>query len=320
MAENTTYLKEMLEVPMVDGHSEDVCGQDDNFYAFGFWTDFCGLSDEELKKAAIANAAGSSECCGGGGGGGDSSAVTDNTVTLTLEKVDDGFELKASAKYSTDTDVTITAPIIIHYPDGTTGSSEVTLDLPSGSKTGKTIIEVETGSGIKVLDDITVEPEESEKYRFIIDNQTDVEINSIIYGTVLFNDMEEYGIDCLTESLVNSFGEVMLTKKETDISSTRDAEVDPAYRGQSSIARNHAYDFLFLLDSDVFPEDLIIQDMTTLDSAVIDLGESLGIIGHAGENYSVYRLSNPDGWSVVVAPGEPEEGYEWKYKIIYKKK
>ena len=50
MADNVSYLDEMLEVPIIDGQSEDVCGQDDRYYAFGMWTDFCGLSEKSSHR------------------------------------------------------------------------------------------------------------------------------------------------------------------------------------------------------------------------------------------------------------------------------
>ena len=111
MAENVSYLDGMLEVPFINGQSEDVCGQDDRFYAFGLWTDFCGLSDEEMKKAAIANAAGSSECCGGGGGedtGSTGSSKTENIIVITSEKTSRGYNIVATAGKAVDTEVTLT--------------------------------------------------------------------------------------------------------------------------------------------------------------------------------------------------------------------
>ena len=52
----TKVLKGMLEVPMVDGQSEDICGNDDRIYVFGRWVDFCGTPISELQKY--------NACCG----------------------------------------------------------------------------------------------------------------------------------------------------------------------------------------------------------------------------------------------------------------
>ena len=43
------YLPGMLEVPIIDGQSEDICGRDDRYYHFGMWTDFCDISINQLK-------------------------------------------------------------------------------------------------------------------------------------------------------------------------------------------------------------------------------------------------------------------------------
>ena len=40
----------MLEVPMIEGQSEDICGRDDRYYHFGLWTDFCDISINQLKQ------------------------------------------------------------------------------------------------------------------------------------------------------------------------------------------------------------------------------------------------------------------------------
>ena len=44
------YLPSMLEVPIVEGQSEDICGQDDRFYHFGLWTDYCGISINQMRQ------------------------------------------------------------------------------------------------------------------------------------------------------------------------------------------------------------------------------------------------------------------------------
>ena len=59
------YLPEMLEVPWIEGQSECPCGNDDRYYAFGLWTDYCGMSMKELKKY---NSFCGENCEGGGGG------------------------------------------------------------------------------------------------------------------------------------------------------------------------------------------------------------------------------------------------------------
>lgn len=43
------YLPGMLEVPIIDGQSEDICGRDDRYYHFGIWTDFCDIPINQLK-------------------------------------------------------------------------------------------------------------------------------------------------------------------------------------------------------------------------------------------------------------------------------
>lgn len=61
------YLPGMLEVPWIEGQSECPCGNDDRFYAFGLWTDYCGMSMKELKKY---NSFCGEYCDGGGHGSG----------------------------------------------------------------------------------------------------------------------------------------------------------------------------------------------------------------------------------------------------------
>lgn len=321
MTKNTAYLKEMLEVPFIDGQSEDVCGQDDRYYAFGLWTDFCGLSDEEMKKAAIANAAGSSECCGSGGGGGDTgdtgSTRTENKITITSESSGGNYKIVATAAKAVDVDVTLTIPYVILYSDGTTETKEIEIKIKKGEKTGSKEIVLTEGVLSKVKNDITVEPEESEKFDFTVENKTDFKNNSILCGTILYLDMEEYGLDALSYDVLQEFLDVSLTGKSVEVSASRDAERDPNYRGQASIRREHAYDFLFLIDADLDVDKLVVTDLNGIgEGEIVDLGETIGSVEYDDELYAAYRLSNPTGWSVVVGPGEEPIGYEWKYKIL----
>lgn len=324
MAENIAYLDGMLEVPIIEGQSEDVCGQDDRYYAFGLWTDFCGLSDEEMKKAAIANAAGSSECCGGGGGGGEDTgstgtSKTENIIKITNEGESGNYTIIATAGKAVDVDVTLTIPYIVLKPDGTTEDKETVITIPKGEKTGSVKITPEEGIATKIKNDITVEPEESDKFEFKAENDTDLKNNSILYGTVYYLDMEEYGLDAISYNVLREFGEVQLGKEAVEISSTRDAEVVDNYRGQASIRNEHAYDFIFLIDADLDAKNLIITDLQSLgEGEVVELGNTIGSVDYDGELYAAYRLSNPVGWSVVVSPDEEPIGYEWKYKIAQK--
>ena len=323
MAENVAYLKGMLEVPFIDGQSEDVCNQDDRFYAFGLWTDFCGLSDEEMKKAAIANAAGSSECCGSGGGGGDTGSTgtskTQNIIKITNTGKDGNYTITATAEKAVDTEVIVTIHYIVLKPDGTTETKDATITIPEGEKSASINITPEQGIATKIKNDIELEPEESNKFEFVAENDTDLKNNSILYGTVYYLDMEQYGLDAISFSVISEFGEINLTSGSVEISSTRDAEVVDNYRGQASIRDEHAYDFIFLIDADLNAEDLIITDLQTLgDGEVIDLGDSIGSVEYDGELYTAYRLTNHMGWSVVVSPSEEPIGYEWKYKIAQK--
>ena len=320
MAENVSYLDGMLEVPFINGQSEDVCRQDDRFYAFGLWTDFCGLSDEEMKKAAIANAAGSSECCGGGGGGEDTgstgSSKTENIIVITSEKSGRGYKIIATATKTVDTEVTLTIPYVILHDDGTTEEKTVKVKIENGKKVGSAEVVPTSGELAKVKNDITVEPEESDKFEFSVKNDTDFKSNSILCGTVLYLDMEQYGLDALSYDVLRDFIDSSLTGKSVEVTTSRDAEIDPNYRGQASIRRDHAYDFLFLIDADLDVSKLVVTDLNGIgEGEIVDLGPSIGSLEYDDELYEVFRLTNIDGWSVVVGPGEPAIGYEWKYKI-----
>ena len=321
MAENVSYLDGMLEVPIIEGQSEDVCGQDDRYYAFGLWTDFCGLSEKEMRKAAIANAAGSSECCGsGGGGGGDTGDTgttrTENVITITSKSSGGKYTITATAAKTVDVDVKLTIPYVILHDDGTTETKSVVVTVKKGEKTGSAEIVPSDGVVSKVKNDITVEPEESEKFEFTVKNDTDFKANSILAGTILYLDMEEYGLDILTYDILREFEEVNLTGKSAEVTTAREAEYEPNYRGQSSISRQHAYDFLFLIDADLDVDKLVVTDLNGIgEGEVVDLGETIGSVEYDDELYAAYRLSNPTGWSVVVGPGEEPIGYEWKYKI-----
>lgn len=320
MAENVSYLDGMLEVPFIDGQSEDVCGQDDRFYAFGLWTDFCGFSDEEMKKAAIANAAGSSECCGSGGGGdtGDTGSTrTENIIKITSSTSGNKYTITATATKTVDTDVTLTIHYVILYPDGETEEKQITIKIKNGEKVGTAVITPEEGVVSKVKNDITVEPEESDKFDFTVENDTDFKTNSILAGTISYLDMEEYGLEALTYDILRDFEDVSLTGKSVEVSAHRDAELDPNYRGQTSIIKAHAYDFLFLIDADLDVDKLVVTDLNGIgEGEIVDLGETIGSVEYDDELYAAYRLSNPMGWSVVVGPGEEPIGFDWKYKIL----
>lgn len=321
MSENKSYLEEMLEVPMTSGYSEDVCGQDDNFYAFGLWTDFCGLTVEEMKKSAIANANGSSDCCsGGGGGGGDTgSTKTENVITITSTSYGTGYKITATADENVDTDVTVSMQYVILFDDGITETRNTSIKIKSGSNTGSVTIEPESGNVVKIKNNISVNPNESEKYKYTVKNDTDLKKNSVLYGSVLYVNMERYGIDALSYSVLRNFNEIYLTGGTTNITSERDAEVVDNYRGQPSIRVQHAYDFVLLIDIDLNVDNIVVTDLNSLgEGDEVDFDESIGFIEYDDELYTVYRLSNPTGWSVVVAPGEEAVGYTWKYKIQQK--
>ena len=310
----------MEEVAWIEGQSEDICGYDDRYYAFGLWTDYCGLSNDEMKKAAIANANGSTECCGGGGGsdtGDTGSTKTENVIKITNQEQGQTYIITATATKPVDTDVILTIPYIILYDDGTTETKTTEISLKKGDKTTSIKISLSDGKISKIKNDITVEPEESDKYEFVPENDTDFKTNSILCGTILYLDMEEYGLEILTPDILREFEDVQLTGKSLEVATYREAELDPNYRGQTSIAEAHAYDFLFLIDADIDVNKLVVTDLTGIgEGEVVDLGESIGSVEYDDELYAAYRLSNPDGWSVVVAPGEDPEGYQWKYKIL----
>lgn len=321
MSKTVNRFPPMEEVAWIEGQSEDICGYDDRYYAFGLWTDYCGLSDKEMKKAAIANANGSTECCGGGGGGTDTgdtgSTRTENVIKITSQSQGQTYTITATATKTVDTDVVLTIPYMILYDDGTTETKDVEVTVKKGEKVGTTKVSLSDGRIAKIKNDITVEPEESEKYEFVPENDTDFKVNSILCGTILYLDMEEYGLEILTADILREFEDVQLTGKSVEVATAREAELDPRYKGQASIAEAHAYDFLFLIDSDIDVSKLVVTDLTGIgDGEVVDLGESIGSVEYDDELYAAYRLSNPSGWSVVVAPGEDPEGYQWKYKIL----
>lgn len=312
MANNIPYPKEMLEVPFIDGQSEDICGNDDRYYAFGLWTDFCGMEDEELRKAGAANARGDNPCCEG------EEEPTELEINKISLSISGGNKIVATAEKPVDVDVVLTVTYVVMKSDGTTSEEKIKIRIPENKKAGSVQIHLDDGQIVKISNDIEVNPSESELYEFIAVNDSDIKINSILYGTVHYNSMEETGIAALTPEIINEFGEVFMIGSDIEISKKQDAEVDENYRGQQSIAINHSYDFIFLIDRDIDKNDLIFKDETDIESDVLDLGDSIGTVEYDGEIYNAFRLSNPLGWSVVVADGEPMIGYEWKYKIVEK--
>jgi hypothetical protein len=215
--------------------------------------------------------------------------------------------------------VVITIPYIILNPDGTTESGQTTLTISNGQKTGTVVIPTDENHAVKVKSGVTVEPEETEKYEFTIKNETDPEYNSVMFGTVHYLDMEDYGLDAITYEVLKDFEHISLTTRSVEIDSEREAEEDPRYHGQPSISDEHAYDFIFLIDADLDIKNLTILDMAGVgEGEVVDVGDSIGFVEYDDEVYAVYRLTNHVAWSVVIGPGEEPVGYEWKYKIQQK--
>lgn len=317
MAENVAYLKEMLEVPFEGGHSQDVCGQDDNFYAFGLWTDFCGLSDEEMRKAAIANAAGSSDCCGGGGGGDTGSTRTENKVVITLDLVDGKYVVNATAQKPVDIDITIEVPYIV---DG--GEYSGTLNIYNGSKTGSfTIGETTTRPEIGTM--TYEESGQSDKYDYVYDDETDAPSgkNVLLYGPVKYLDMENQGVGALTGDVLSSLQRIDITTDFKEFSAKKDAEYVEEYTennpDKEELELEHTYDFVFLLDETIASNEVDILDISGPRENPVSLGNSIGSVERDGITFNVYRLTNLDGWGVIIGPGEDPEGsgYEWKYKV-----
>ena len=210
----------------------------------------------------------------------------------------------------------LTLQYIILGDDGSTETKTTTIKIKNGKKSGSVTIEPETGIVAKIKNNISVEPETSEKYEFVVKNETDFKNNSILYGTVLYIDMERYGLDAISYSVLRSFDEVYLTGSTVEITSEMEAEVVDNYRGQPSIREQHAYDFILLVDADVEEENIVVTNINGIgEGEEVDLGETIGSIEYEDELYAAYRLSNPVGWSVVVGPDEEPIGYTWKYKI-----
>lgn len=313
MAENVAYLKEMLEVPIEGGRSQDVCGQDDNFYAFGLWTDFCGLSDEEMRKAAIANAAGSSDCCGGGGGG-DTGKTTDNTLFMVSEIKDGKYYVYVTAEIPVDTDVTVSFDYIVLYEGGLTSAITEEIVLTQGSDSNYT--ELTPGDGTIVgIENLNVTPQKTDKYSYDVVDNTDFEAFEMLYCPVRIIDLESRGIEAI-EDVLDSAKKLFITDSWTDFSYNKDPEFEPNYYGDDEeVELEHTYVFVFLIDNELDANNVEVYERSLMDIRV-DLGQSLGMTEYKGTKYRAYKTSKPEPQCVVYGPEDRNpKGYEWKYKV-----
>ena len=337
MTEIVNRFPPLEEVPIIEGQSEDICGQDDRYYAFGLWTDYCGLSKEEMKKAAIANAAGSSECCGGGGGGqsGDTgSTKTVNVVTITLKQDGNSWVVVATPNKPVDEDVEVSVEVVTNM-----GAIPVAFTLKKGVSSAKSDpISLSVGEEVLKVstESINLEPKETEEYELKPKNNTGSGSTTgeyAIYGLAKYIDVRDLGIEAITDEVMDEMKFIKITDEFT-VDAFHYGEVDESYRSpaQTGIAINYSYAFVLLVDTDIDLEKLKIMD---IQNTISETGEevkfdNLGTITtdfvEAGKPETYFALVQPFasdadaiGYSTVLSRGEdPEDednGVNWKYKI-----
>lgn len=159
-----------------NGITLDSCGSDERQYSWGLYTDLCGMSVEDARKAASA-------CCGGGGDEPET-GKTANKVIFSLEPtLTGGYAL--TLKFS----AAPTAPVIASYR---LNGIDKTISIPAG------IIEYQTGDAVDdkyaTLDNISFTSiDEKYEYSAVNNVKTGIfKIKFILDGKTYLEDNVKY--------------------------------------------------------------------------------------------------------------------------------
>lgn len=289
----------------------DGCGSDERFYSWGLYTDFCGMTIEDVKKA-------SEKCCcdhNGNTPSGDTPSTDDselmkNTIYAKIEE----HEIVLTPTYKTDVDLEITLVLDnLNYDITVEDISKVkengdkyTIKLPSNvSQKFKTGIKITDG----IVDGYTISNfaihsdsinGESNKYEYLFDTIESESEYTLYYGyTFAKNTKNTLSVDTITGDTSNSI-------KIKDNSSVEIDITIPDYSEKSG------YD----LDSDEgydkFIEDYNMVVFITIPKGkfetesydVIDKLFSLSYVDNYALSYNGDIFINNTSYSVLLIEGE----------------
>lgn len=326
------YLPGMLEVPWIEGQSECPCGNDDRYYAFGLWTDYCGMSMKELKKY---NSYCGENCEGGGGGGGCKPCPCppcpdppEPPVPPTPEKIIDvikavvsGSTITFTPHYVPTSDLVLTVKYQYTDINGNLVKTEVTTVLEAGTAGTSIKITIPGGAtGLSVLD-ILVSPDEDENYKYVIEREDkDVTVKDAFRFDFVSHQAEDS--ELLTPDYVatlipayfrsKDYVELEFSLGEPEVESTREFKT---YRdlidvpglnnmdddeAEAAIVAN-SVDIILAVDTDIRSWKIVDELGLPFETPGYTF-EKIGTVIYDEENYNILRYRNPDNLSLATDP------------------
>lgn len=330
------YLPGMLEVPMVEGQSECLCGRDDRYYAFGLWTDYCGMSMKELQKY--------NAYCGEYCDGGDKPTPCPpcpvcpdcppcpeppqpqkivDVITATVC----GTSINFAPQYIPTSDLVLT--VEYQYTDANNNLVHTHINTVMAAGTNHAAINIVLPAGATALSvlDITVSPDEDDYYYYVIERR---DIDPSVRDAFRFDFVEHSKPDSelLTPEFVATliaarfrsnriemdfcFGQPDEGTVLHDYSTYRDLVLIPGFNNMDDdeadeLIVQYSYDMVFAIDTDISRYQIVDALGYEIQSAEFPL-RSLGQVVYNGETYNIVRYANPTALSVAADADRPVKG------------
>ena len=310
------YLPGMLEVPIIEGQSEDFCNQDDRYYHFGLWTDFCDISINQMKQYNTFPNAPKDD-----GYPYDPSEGTD-IIAYHVSGTSIVFESPEKVES------TLTFTINYDYTDknGNIQHATITTKMPKWGTEAEATIVLPDGITKYDITKVEVSPERDAWYYYVLKRRKpDVDIDKAFrFGLIshLASDVDIMSDEYLEKMVEGDFYTGSTMTMQISIGNTnnvtndidRDVEfktyeelvpVDglnnlPDSEADEAII-NNAVDIIFAVDTDIEKwsiKDEFGNDIETPEHMFEEIGQYI----YDGETYRMLRYQNPEVLSLAYDP------------------
>ena len=305
------YLPGMLEVPWIEGQSECPCGRDDRYYAFGLWTDYCGMSMKDLRKYNSF----CGEFC-------ESEEPEKEKIVDVITATVSGTSVTFSPQYPPASDVVLT--VYYQYTDknGNLTKSQISTVMEAGTvNAGVEILLPSLATNFSITD-ITVSPEEDDTYYYVIEridkDVTKKDAFRFKFVHTLTDDSE-----LLTEDFVSSMVEAQFySRNYVELQFSLGEPGDPysqyefhTYEDMVPVEGldemgddeaeenivNNAVDIVFAVDTDISRWKILDELGLSFETPGHNF-EKIGVTEYNGEDYNILRYKNPDNLSLAYDP------------------
>lgn len=307
------YLPGMLEVPIIDGQSEDICNQDDRYYHFGLWTDFCGISINQMRQYnTFPNVPGDDGYPYPPSEGEDIILYDTTGATIAFE-----------AEKKVESYITFTVKYDYTDTDGIVKHASLDVHMDKWDTTAEAIIGLPYGVTEYDITDVTMKPERDAWYKYVLKKRKpDIDTDKAFrFGLIsyLAGDDEILTDEYLEKMVEGDFHSGTSITMQISIGNTNNPEDDidrdvefktyeelvpvdnlntmDDFDADAAIIEN-AVDIVFAVDTDIQNwtiKDEFGNDIETYDHRFEDIGTHI----YDGETYRLLRYQNPENLSLA---------------------